>query len=107
MLKIKQGVVFKEINDFYLTIFVVLRNMAKRLNKEMVITSANDGVHRQGSKHYQNLAVDIRTKHLSNELKQTLLNLLRHELGSDYDVILEDLGGVNEHIHIEYDPKTK
>ena len=27
------------------------------------------------------------------------------DLGPEFDVVLEDLGGSNEHIHIEYDPK--
>ena len=73
--------------------------------KEMVVTSLNDGKHRVGSFHYKNQAVDIRTKNLpSTEAKKLATKKLTGRLGLDYDVILESLGGMNEHLHCEYDP---
>ena len=72
---------------------------------DMLITSGNDKVHARGSKHYKNEALDFRTKHLTTESKHALVAAVKARLGRSYDVILEDEGGANEHLHIEYDPK--
>jgi hypothetical protein len=74
---------------------------------EVVITSANDGTHKEGSLHYTYAAVDVRTKNLPDEpTKQSFLAALIKELGdADFDFVYEDPGGVNQHIHIEHDPK--
>jgi hypothetical protein len=73
---------------------------------EVVITSANDGRHKDGSLHYRNAAVDIRVKNLPDEpTKRSFLAALVAELGdADYDFLYEDPGGPNQHIHIEFDP---
>jgi len=63
---------------------------------EIVITSTFEGNHSPGSLHYANLAVDIRRTDKSD----TVCQVIRQELGSNYDVISE-----HNHIHIEYDPK--
>jgi hypothetical protein len=68
---------------------------------EFVVTSVNDGKHRQGSLHYEGLAFDIRTWALKTAAdKEHALRELKRALGPDYDVILEA-----DHIHIEFDPK--
>lgn len=73
---------------------------------ELIVTSLNDGSHRQGSYHYTGDAVDIRTKNLpSSAAKRNARDLLAGRLGKDFDVILEDLGGSNEHVHLEWDQK--
>lgn len=74
-------------------------------DKDMLITSGNDSAHMPGSKHYVDRALDFRTKHLTAGMKQMLVVSVRRRLGPDYDVILEDEGGNNEHLHIEWDPK--
>jgi hypothetical protein len=104
-IKVKSGVVFKEINAPLFNIIKTLLDAEFEIGKEMVITSVNDSVHKKNSLHYQNRAIDIRTKHLTPEEKKKLYAFLRNKLGGDYDVILESEGLDNEHIHIEYDPK--
>lgn len=64
-------------------------------NVELVITSGKDGKHGNNSLHYRGRAVDTRTYHVLDRL----VNLLRAELGPDFEVVLE-----KDHIHIEYDP---
>ncbi len=101
---VKDGVIFKEFKREVLKIIEVLHIASERFGKDMVITSANDGLHKDGSLHYKNLAIDIRTIHLTKSQKDELVKFLSEKLGADYDVIFE----VNpEHIHIEYDPKNK
>ena len=71
--------------------------------QEMVVTSMNDGTHRVGSLHYSNKAADIRTKNLpTTEAKRLAVKKLASRLGRDYVVILESLGGVQEHCHVQY-----
>jgi hypothetical protein len=69
------------------------------------ITSSMDGVHMDGSKHYDGLAEDYRTKDIPDSLKHPMFNEVRNILGNDYQVIFEYENEPNEHLHIEYDPK--
>lgn len=69
-------------------------------NYTMTITSGNDGVHMKKSKHYENNAIDIRTRDMENWQKLIVQEKIAKELGRHYDVILEET-----HLHIEYDPK--
>jgi hypothetical protein len=72
---------------------------------DMLVTSGNDSTHKKGSKHYEDKALDFRTKHLKREQKHALATGVRARLGLDYDVILESEGKVNEHLHVEFDPR--
>jgi hypothetical protein len=76
-----------------------------RLKQDMLITSGNDGTHMVGSLHYKDRALDFRTKHLRIADKKALVTAVKRRLGKGYDVILEDAGGANEHLHVEHDPK--
>jgi hypothetical protein len=72
---------------------------------ELVVTSINDGEHKQGSLHYKGFAADLRT-HNIRELNidaDTVVAHLRAALGDDFDVLLEFVGEDREHIHLEYD----
>lgn len=69
---------------------------------DMYVTSGNDSKHMQGSKHYEDKALDLRTKHLTLPMKAALIKEVKRRLGPDYDVILEFEGTMNEHLHIEH-----
>lgn len=74
-----------------------------------VITSTNDSKHKEGSKHYDNDAIDLRGNNISDELMKKIAEDLAKKIGNDYDVIPEFFpkDPTNDHIHIEYDPKKK
>ena len=72
-------------------------------DQTMVITSLNDGRHGNNSWHYKGRAVDLRTKNITNG-QEVYMEIFK-QLNDDFDILFEDIGGVNEHIHIEYDPK--
>lgn len=66
----------------------------------VMITSGLDGKHSAKSLHYSGRALDFRTRHISEASISILANLLRQDLGGQYDVVLEPT-----HLHIEFDPK--
>ena len=75
---------------------------------EATITSWADGSHMAGSYHKDHgRAVDVRTKSLrlggAAALKSEVTRRVGH-LG--VDVVLEDLGGENEHLHVELDRRA-
>lgn len=69
-------------------------------DKDCVCTSAREGKHRNYSHHYKGLAIDLRTRHLTEPEKIKISEQLQSNLGTDYQVILEAT-----HIHVEYDPQ--
>ena len=73
--------------------------------EEMVVTSCNDSKHGRGSLHYSGNAVDLRTNTAARIYVEGLHSDIVLALGVDFDVILEDYGTPNEHIHMEYQPK--
>lgn len=71
-------------------------------NQELVITSMNDGNHAKLSRHYTNEAVDIRSHNMPDiEFKQDFVKEFEAHLGAKFRVLLEDVGTLNEHIHVQ------
>lgn len=101
MCKVKKGV---NINNLCKEIKYCLENIQKAIQKLegkdyiMTITSGNDGVHMKKSLHYENKAIDVRSRDMKYPVGNCLY--IRKALGKNYDVILE-----RDHIHIEYQPK--
>ena len=104
MIKVKEGVIFKCLRPEIYTILGHIDSIFKAAGAEAVITSAADGKHMRESFHYRDLALDLRSKQLSNDqVKLEVLEQLRKKLGEKYQVILESLGKPGEHYHCEFD----
>ena len=72
----------------------------------MTVTSIVDSKHSQTSLHYAGAAIDIRSRNLKlNEKRDLVAALHKRALGNDYDFLLEDPGGPNEHFHLEFQPR--
>ncbi len=84
---------------------MVAREVYMAAGQRFTITSLNDGDHSDHSLHYEGMAVDIRTKDLHGITMGEIAMRIRERLGGDYDVVAEGAGTVNEHIHLEFDPK--
>lgn len=100
--KIKDGVSFG--GELKQTTVAIIRAAEYAFGKygiTPVITSAVDGVHMDGSRHYTGDALDLR-RWDSDKIGKTdaIAQELRTWLGRDYDVVVEA-----DHIHVEYDPK--
>jgi hydrogenase maturation factor HypF (carbamoyltransferase family) len=66
------------------------------------VTSGNDSTHMTLSKHYTNQALDVRSKNFpSLTAKRAYQKALQVALGTQFAVILEYVGGVQEHFHIQ------
>ena len=90
---------------------IVVEGIMRGYGVECVITSANDSTHGTGSLHHRdNLcrALDFRT-HFADltGFEDSLRAAVAASLGPDFDVVLEDKDGPNEHLHVEYDPKLE
>jgi hypothetical protein len=76
-----------------------------------IITAGLEGKHKRYSLHYKGFALDLRTKHCwpGEDNRESKLNQLQVDLqmslGEQFQVFVENLSTINEHIHIEFDPK--
>lgn len=98
MVKVKPGTVFKQFRKPMIDLLDELNAISMVLGFDITITSANDSKHMNGSKHYEDLAYDLRTRDLSKEQTQLLAQDIKARLGPAYDVVVE-----KDHIHVEYD----
>ena len=99
-IEIKEGVLFKQLNLHFVAFIEVVIHAWDLFAPSVipVITSANDGKHMDGSFHYKNLAWDLRTKNLAAGKVEEIAHMLRVNLGSDWDIVVE-----STHLHCEYD----
>jgi hypothetical protein len=82
--------------------------------EEMGITSGRRKATAVRSLHAEGKAMDIRTKHLTQEQEADLAVKLRERLGEDFDVVVEGDFAPDpkhrtkpRHIHVEHDPKGR
>ena len=72
----------------------------------LVITACIEGQHVEASDHYAGCAVDFRTKNLPQGKASIVVTQLLAALGSDFFILLENVGGANEHCHVSWRPKA-
>lgn len=98
---------FKKFSPALMTIlnalYTINEQKIKDLPVDFVITSANDSTsHSAKSKHYEDKALDIRSKNFSTKSsKMFFISRLQEFLGPSFTIILENDGKVNEHFHIQ------
>lgn len=110
MMSLKAGVDPSRCHPSILVALLVIESVYREHGRDCVITSLADGRHGPRSWHLRDgvcRAVDVRTKTLAPGEREAIVALIRRNLGRDYDVLLEDAGGANEHLHVEYDPKPR
>ena len=74
---------------------------------DCVITTGPEGTHSYGSEHYTGLALDYRLNDIQPvENRAKIVTDVRAALTGDFDVLHEYIGTPEEHLHVEYDPKT-
>lgn len=103
---LKAGVRLTNLQPQMVLAAVIIHGIYARSGVECVITSANDSKHSDKSLHYKGCALDFRTKNYQYN-KEALCQEIKAALGPDFDVVLEDKDGPNQHLHVEWDQKHK
>jgi len=67
---------------------------------DVVITSGTEGKHSRNSRHYSGLAMDYRSRHVSEGAMNDITSKVKKALEGQFDVVLE-----SDHLHVEFDPK--
>ena len=107
MLYFKPGAIFAKVHPKLLVGLIALAELFETQGiGELMITSGTDGVHMQGSFHGVGQAVDIRSKTIPPAKVECVVRLFRATNDADYDLLWEFRGLPNEHLHLEYDPKS-
>ena len=100
MIHIKEGVVFHH-DTFSHPEMGRLIHQAQSLSPpgyEITITSACDGNHKDGSKHYKGTAIDFRTKDFPAAASVNVWGKrLQNRLGDEYFILIEDT-----HLHAQW-----
>jgi len=110
LIRVKDGVDVSRLSDSVVDTWEVIDDVFELAGApDAVITSTYDGKHMNGSLHYKDLAMDIRGSDIDDHLMKDIANELQERLGDDYDVGAEFFPKEpnRDHIHIEYDPKSK
>lgn len=103
-MRLKPGVKLKDLSPQIVLAVIVVNEVYDEKDTDCVITSCNDSQHKTDSFHFRGLAIDVRTKNYFGD-KQALRKEIADRLGEEFDVLMENEGEVNEHLHIEWDPK--
>jgi len=104
MIRFKDGVSLQGIQPEIVATFNTVE--AAFAPKVAVITSAKDGKHKRGSLHFSGNAIDLRVRHLVDGEAVRIHLLIQESLTNEYDVLHEYIGTDDEHIHIEFQPKS-
>jgi hypothetical protein len=98
-ISLKPGVSLKGLKTEILFGVLILAEILREMGLGLTITSGNDGTHSAGSKHYEGLAVDIRSR---DKTKQQVIDAVaefKRRADQQFDIVIE-----STHIHLEYDP---
>lgn len=104
VVRVKVGVVFSIIAPAGFRILSAIDKCTVVVNRDLVITSACDGVHSgPGDPHHTGEAYDVRTHDFPDEpTKQLVLKVIMETLGWDHFYgFIEASGTDNEHIHVQ------
>ncbi len=103
MLKVKAGVEFARVAPAGYRILEALRLASRTMGRDLTITSGTDGTHSGPTDpHRRGEAYDVRSRDLSAEERQRLLQLVMTELGREqFYGFLEAAHSVNAHFHFQ------
>lgn len=100
-IQIKKGVRIRAMQPPVVLAISIAAGVYEYFSQEsMTVTSLCEGHHKRGSAHYSGRAFDLRIWGLEEDI-ENIVKCLKHDLGDEFDVILE-----SDHIHVEYDPKS-
>ncbi|MCP3683884.1 MAG: hypothetical protein GY861_14470 [bacterium] len=97
---IKSGVKIAGIRPEMVYALMIADRIYQEYGLECVLTSCMEGKHRRGSLHYVGLAIDLRSRDMSDTVKIEVINKLQKKLGENFDVVKSKYC-----LHLEFNPK--
>jgi hypothetical protein len=103
-MRLKSSVGLRGLQPELIPAMIIASEVYRELGFDFVLTSVTDSqeVHMKNSLHPKGYAMDVRTRNVPTEKHQALATELATRIGPQYDVVLE-----SDHIHVEFDPKSK
>jgi hypothetical protein len=109
VVRVKEGVLFSKIAPGGFRILSAIETTARKLNRDLWITSACDGTHSgPDDPHHRGEAYDVRSHDFPAGEKAMLLNAFQSLLPADqFYCFLESPGTANEHFHLQVKKGTE
>jgi hypothetical protein len=102
-MRLKKGVSHSPLQPTMYLAINILNRWFEINDKDFVITSTYDGIHKKGSLHYIGLAIDFRSRDLTELQIDELITYFKQKvLDIRYQFVIE-----KTHIHLEYDRRVK
>lgn len=99
---VKSGVLFTMIAPGGFRILSSIDQVAEKLDLDLIITSACDGLHSGVSDpHHRGEAYDIRSHDFTDDQKDRILAEIREILGPAFYIFLESPNSDSEHFHAQ------
>lgn len=104
-MKLKPGASLKGVKDVMFIAAIAIENVMNALGYECTITSGTDSMDQHGggdaskTLHDDGLALDFRSRYLTEDAKRLMAQEMQAALGPAYQVIIE-----KDHFHVEYQP---
>jgi hypothetical protein len=110
--QIKPGVDLTTLAPQWAIAYPIIRDCFQNRGYSCVVTNGNERTPAQLAKtpttlHPSGKALDFRTRHIPMMDKVPIVNDITHALGAQWDVVLENVGQDQEHVHIEFQPKQE
>jgi hypothetical protein len=107
MIFFKRGVKLTNLVPQMAAALTVCDGAFNRYGCDCVLTSCDDGKHGRNTLHGKGRAVDLRINNIAIDRARDIHGLITQALEENYDVVLELFASnpMNNHIHVEYDPK--
>ena len=100
-MRFKAGCSLRDLRPETVVALLVCDRIYAAHERQMTVTSVNDGSHMVRSRHYEGRAFDLRINDLPAEVREQIGVELQHELTPlGFDVVIE-----SDHFHVEHDPK--
>ena len=107
MIRLKSTVRLLGLRPEMVLAHTIIASIYAHHDHDCVITTGIEGTHSVGSEHYTGLALDYRLNdiHPPEDRGRITVDAIA-ALGKDFDVLREGAGTEQDHLHVEWDPKT-